>query len=168
MNIIIGFLLALVFFGVVVLKLAVEMQKTSKRGVRGGALPVEAGHYRVRGSVLTRSEMAFFDELTRQLPTGYHVFPKMRIADILETTARGGDYYRQRNKILPKHIDFVVCNQYFKPVLAIEVNGSSHRYSKTQASDALKKEIFEVVGMPLEIVAVGSNFKEIIEKINLY
>ena len=156
-----GIILVLMFLGLVILGL----QKPSKKGWgSGGTSAISKGDYRARSSVLTRSEAAFFDEMIRQLPNGYHVFPKMRVADILETTARGKDYYRQRNKILPKHIDFVVCNKYFKPVMAIEVNGNSHRYAKTKESDSLKKEIFEIVGIPLKMVPVGSSFASAIQE----
>ena len=62
----------------------------------------------------------------------------------------------------------MVCNQYFKPVLAIEVNGNSHRYSKTQASDALKREIFEMVGIPLKTVPVGSSFASTVQEMVKY
>lgn len=163
----IGFLLALVFFGLVALRIALELKKPSIKGMASGAT-TEVGQYRARDSVFTRSEAAFFGELIRQLPDGYHVFPKMRVADVLETTARGRDYYRQRNKILPKHIDFMVCNQYFKPVVAIEVNGSSHRRARVQESDDLKKEIFEMVGIPLKTVPVGSSFASAVQEVVKY
>jgi len=128
---------------------------------------VEDNSYHPRHSVFTRSEAAFFDELKRQTPEGYHVFPKMRIADILNTP-HGSGYYKRVYKIIPKHVDFVVCDQYFKPLVAVEVNGSSHRRAKTQESDALKKEIFEVAGMPLIAVPVGSSFASAVQEVISY
>lgn len=125
--------------------------------------------YKKRQSVMNRSEEAFFFELQKQLPNGYYIFPKMRIADIIETVS-GKDYYLKRNKILPKHVDFLVCDSYFKPVVAIEVNGSSHNRLDRTKRDVLVNEIFKDAQLPLETINVGSNFNESILKIksNLY
>ncbi len=120
--------------------------------------------YRKRLSVMNRSESAFFFELQKQLPHGYYIFPKMRIADILETVS-GKDYYLMRNKILPKHIDFLVCDSYFKPGVAIEVNGGYHNSPSQQEKDSLKREIFKGAGLTLETVNVGSDFSQSITKI---
>src|SRR3989344_9285204 len=81
--------------------------------------------YRKKDSVMNKSEAAFFFELQRQIPNNYFIFPKMRIADIIDATEGYGLQYR-KNKILPKHIDFLICNSYLNPVVAIELNGSSH------------------------------------------
>lgn len=113
--------------------------------------------YRKRESVMDKREEAFFFELARQVPAGSYVFPKMRIADIIEATD-GRGYYLHRNEILPKHIDFLICNGSFRPVLAIELNGSSHRREDRKESDREKREIFKAVGLPLEFVDVGTDF----------
>ncbi|MFA5791666.1 MAG: DUF2726 domain-containing protein [Candidatus Paceibacterota bacterium] len=125
--------------------------------------------YKKRSSVMNRSESAFFFELQKQLPHGYYIFPKMRIADILETVS-GKGYYHMRNGILPKHIDFLVCDSYFKPIVAIEVNGGYHNNPNQQEKDNVKKEIFKSAGLSFETVNVGSDFSQSIAKIktNLY
>jgi hypothetical protein len=120
--------------------------------------------YRKRSSVMNSSESTFFFELQKQLPRGYYVFPKMRIADILETVS-GKDYYLMRNKILPKHIDFLVCDSHFKPLVAIEVNGAYHNNSTQHMKDKIKKEIFENVELSFESVDVGSDFSQSIKRV---
>lgn len=120
--------------------------------------------YRTKGSVMNKSEQAFFYELQKQLPEGYHVFPNMRIADILEAID-GKGFYNRRNKILPKHIDFLICDRYFKPVVAIEINGSSHRRPDRIESDNLKREIFKDANLPLEFVDVGTSFEQSVQRI---
>jgi hypothetical protein len=120
--------------------------------------------YKKRFSVMNRSESAFFFELQKQLPQGYYIFPKMRIADILETVS-GKGYYHMRNGILPKHIDFLVCDSYFKPMVAIEVNGGYHNSPTQQEKDQTKKEILESAGLSFETVNVGSDFSQSIAKI---
>jgi hypothetical protein len=113
--------------------------------------------YRVRGSVLNSSEKAFFLELQKQLPESHYAFPKMRIADIIKTLD-GRGYYKARNMILPKHVDFLVCDSRFRPVMAIEIDGKSHRSSRVIERDEMVNEIFKGIGLKLERVLVGSDF----------
>jgi hypothetical protein len=120
--------------------------------------------YKKRSSVMNRSESAFFFELQKQLPHGYYIFPKMRIADIIETV-NGRGYYHMRNSILPKHIDFLICDSYFKPIVAIEVNGGYHNKPNQKEKDLIKKEIFENSGLRFETINVGTNFHEFIRHI---
>lgn len=113
---------------------------------------------------MNRSEQAFFYELKRQLPEGYFIFPKMRIADFIEPCNGRGFYYR-RNQILPKHIDFLICNQNFEPIVALEVNGFSHRRFDRMLRDDAVRRIFKDAGMHLEFIEVGTNFEARIAEI---
>jgi hypothetical protein len=96
--------------------------------------------------------------LQKSLPEGYHVFPNMRIADIIDPVD-GKGFYNRRNSILPKHIDFLICNDRFQPVHAVELNGSSHRNIKRAERDVLVKQIFEEASIPLTFVWVGESFE---------
>ena len=156
-----GSLLALGIFAIMlvgVIKLW-ELFKTSPDGEAKGL-----AQYRVKSSVMNKSEQAFFYELRKQLPQGYHIFPNMRIADTLEAVD-GKGFYKRRNEILPKHIDFLVCDRYFKPVVAIEVNGSSHRRADCMERDELVTQIFADAKLPLEWVDVGTSFEMFIARI---
>lgn len=88
----------------------------------------------------------------------------MRIADILEAID-GKGFYRRRNEILPKHIDFTICDRYFKPVVALELNGNSHRREDRIVRDGRVKEIFEDAGLHLEFIQVGASFQSEISRI---
>ena len=66
---------------------------------------------------------------------------------------------------MPKHIDFLICNSYFNPVIAIELNGSSHNRPDRIDRDNLVSEIFKVANLPLEVVNVGADFNQSILKI---
>ena len=122
-------------------------------------------YYEVRDSLMNRSEAMFFRILLKHVPDGNHVFPKMRIADILKTIAQGREYYYRRNQILPKHVDFVVCNGSFKPIVAIELNGKSHNSPKRIERDEHVRDIFKNAGLELEFVEVGTNFEAQIKSI---
>lgn len=114
--------------------------------------------YKKRYRVMNDSESSFFHLLQKHIPTGHYIFPKMRIADIIETRS-GKGYYKQRNKILPKHVDFVVCNEKLEPVVAIEIDGKSHNQSDRMERDRQVDEIFKSVSLPLEHVKVGVDFE---------
>ncbi len=120
--------------------------------------------YRKRESVMNKSEQAFFYELKKQLPNGYHVFPNMRLADILNAVD-GPGFYARNNKLMPRHIDFLICDRYFKPVVAIEVNGSSHHRADRIKIDEEKREIFKDAQLPIEFIDVGTSFEESVAKV---
>ena len=121
--------------------------------------------YRKKESVMNKSEAVFFFELQKQLPQGFYIFPKMRIADLIDATEGYGLRYR-KNKILPKHVDYVICNSQFKPVLAIELNGNSHLRQDRIERDNLVNKIFKVSTLPLRTVKLGENFAEISKEIS--
>ncbi len=123
------------------------------------ARPEEAHAYRKRRMVMTSTETAFYRELERQIGKDFRIFPKMRIADVIETM-HGSKYYVNRNKILPKHLDFVICNAWLQPILAIELNGPDHQRLERMHSDEQKRQALEEANMPLEIVPIGMQFSE--------
>lgn len=165
-----SFLTLFLIFGFVALLMGaviyIKQQSIHGAGIFSGRYVAQDG-YRKRITLLDKREMAFFFELQEQLPNGFYVFPKMRIADILDATEGYGHRYRI-NKILPKHVDFVICNSEFKPIVAIELNGTSHQRQDRIERDALVKEIFAVAGMPLEVVNVGTDFSQSIAGLNKY
>lgn len=123
-----------------------------------------AKEFHIKQRLFSKSEQALFYEIKKQLPHGYYVFPNMRMADILITT-KGEGYKRRVYKILPKHIDFVIANEYFKPVLAIELNGASHNSYKQKQIDIVKNEIFNNAGLPIHTIRVGEVYAEIIPRL---
>ena len=113
---------------------------------------------------MNSSEGVFFTMLVKELPENYYVFPKMRIADIIETEG-GYGYTFRRNKILPKHIDFLVCDSRFKPVIAIELDGKSHNKHDRIVRDEFVDKLFEDCKIKLLRVNVGGDFKFVVDAI---
>ena len=116
--------------------------------------------YKLRQNFFNKSEEALFFELKKFLPPEYHIFPKVRIIDFIEPT---NSDYKWRNKIWSRHIDFLICDKYFKPIFAIELNGKSHLDPKRADSDNLKKQLFRDVNLPLEIIEVGEDFSSSVQ-----
>lgn len=123
--------------------------------------------YVKKHSLLNRSETAFFQELKNKLPQGYYLFPQVRVLDFLDIATEKHDrltmYYR--NKIWRKSVDFLICDKNLAPVMAIEINGKSHRSQRRIDRDRFVSQVFESAKLPLEMINVGSNFSQNISRI---
>ncbi len=120
--------------------------------------------YKKKFRIMNSSESALFFELRRQLPQTYYVFPNIRIADVVDVV-NGQGFYKRRYKVLPRHVDFVVCDQDFKPIVVIELNGGYHNRLDQQGKDKEKKAIFEEAQLPLVVLSVGESFVDAVKKI---
>jgi hypothetical protein len=126
--------------------------------VRNDTQGIHKFGYKKRVSLFNKSEYVFFHALVKELPANFFVFPKTRIADIIETEY-GKGYIHRRNKILPKHVDYVVCNDTFEPLLAIELDGKSHQAPERKKRDELVDQIFSQANLQLIRVPVGISFE---------
>ncbi len=113
--------------------------------------------YKKKFRIMNSSEASLFFELKKQLPSGMYVFPNMRMADVLYTVS-GKGYYKSLDKIWRKHVDFVICNQDFKPLAVIELNGGYHKRPKQIFSDKIKKDVFLSVHMPFFAIKTCDDF----------
>ena len=122
--------------------------------------------YKKKAVVMNDSEMALFQALVSGLPGNYFVFPKMRIADMVDVVD-GSGYYQRRNQILPKHVDFLICNNRMVPLMAVELDGNSHSKPSRIERDQLVDGVFENAELPLWRIEVGSDFKSKVIEISL-
>lgn len=90
----------------------------------------------------------------------------MRIADMVDVV-NGNGYYQRRNQILPKHVDFLICNDRMTPLIAIELDGNSHNKPSRMERDQLVDGVFEDAELPLYRIQVGSNFKKFAQKLTV-
>lgn len=131
-----------------------------------GVMLIKQGHveeklpFRLKKFFFTRSEQMFLSMLEQQIDHSHlTVFPKVRLADFIETTATGDEWQGSWNQIRSKHIDFLIYDtQKHVPVLAIELDGNSHNSQRMQKSDDLKNRLYPAVGLELVRVKVGTDF----------
>jgi very-short-patch-repair endonuclease len=119
---------------------------------------------------MNNTESALFFELQKRLPQNYHIFPNMRLADVVDAI-NDGDYFeykRRNNKIMPRHVDFIICDQNFKPNVAIELHGGYHNRNSQAEKDEEKKQILEGAGLPFVVVRVGDSFADSVEKVKSF
>lgn len=130
--------------------------------------------YSLKEYFFSYHENEFFKNLLTVLETKrwnkYLVFPKVRLADIMNTD----NWKKWISKIRSKHVDYLIVDRTkaSKMILAIELNWPSHwswRKSQTE-SDNFKHEVFESIWLPLIIFynKQAWNKKEIYEWIKDY
>jgi hypothetical protein len=116
--------------------------------------------YRRKAYFFTRSENDFFGLLQRTLEgRNVMVFPKVRVANVLESTGSGLGGF---NRISQKHVDYLVISlPNFQPIMAIELDGKSHGSESQQKRDAVKDQAFKSAGMPLVRVPVPRDLSDV-------
>lgn len=110
--------------------------------------------------LLTKAERSFYEVLlvaTRN--SNFHVFPKIRIADLLYLPKGTTDSVGHRNKIQSKHVDFVICDTLnIKPLVIIELDDSSHKQDKRVKRDEFVDRAFNDAGLPLLRIPVKHTY----------
>ncbi len=120
--------------------------------------------YALEDQLLTNAEVSFYHVLARATGAAYAVCPKVRLADILSITVKGGGRMSAFNRISAKHVDFLLCDpQTMKPVLAVELDDSSHGSSHRAQRDEFVDSVYRAVGLPVLHMSVrrGYSLQEI-------
>jgi hypothetical protein len=108
--------------------------------------------YVAADSLLTPAERSFFGVLQQALTPDYHLFAKVRLADIIELPRglSGKRRYAAFNCISAKHADFVACDpQTFRIVGVIELDDGSHRAAKRQQRDQFMDSALAAASIPV-------------------
>ena len=114
----------------------------------GTAAPeVASPIFRLRADFLSATELSFFRALEVATRDRFLVFPKVNMADLFYSPTRNmGDW----NRINRKHADFVLWDLgTLRPVLAIELDDSSHAGARATKRDAVKDAAFASAGLAL-------------------
>lgn len=115
--------------------------------------PIDKILYLKNGSLLTNSEKKFYSALKESLQDNFHLFSKVRIADIVHIP----EWYKPYswtiywwNRIQAKHVDFLVCQKdSFEPLLVIEVDDPSHLRPERKKRDRLVDFVFRKAKLPI-------------------
>jgi very-short-patch-repair endonuclease len=121
-----------------------------------------AYHYGRVEAVLNNSEKKFYLVLKQALMgKGYEIFPKIRMADFLKVKNVNDHslFWKEQNKILRKHVDFLICDTTnFLPLLVIELDGPTHSKWENQQRDNFKNEALKIANLPLLRVEVQNSY----------
>ena len=67
-----------------------------------------------------------------------------------------------RGRVKSRHVDFLITTPQGRPLMMIELDGSSHRSQAAIRPDSLKNSLAEAVGLPLKRVQVGQDFHKFV------
>ncbi len=132
---------------------------------QSGPLP-----YRLRDDFLSPTELPYFQALKSVLGSKAAICAKVRVADLLFVTNKA-EYQKYFNKIVGKHIDFIICDATtMKPALAIELDDSSHNRASRQERDRFIDEAMHAAGLPLLRVTAQRQYnqQEVIDQLKPY
>ena len=115
----------------------------------GGTVANELPYQR-KDYLLTKAERSFFGVLRSAVADQYLVFAKVRLADLV-FIPRGTDKRQSHfNRIQLKHIDFVLCDhKAVRPLLAIELDDSSHERADRRERDGFVDSALAAAGLPI-------------------
>ena len=110
----------------------------------------ESPRFQKKEYFFSYQERKFFENLSASVDGVYQIFAKVRMADVLflanEPTRR--KYYNSH--IRCRHFDYLLCEpSKQKPVIAIELDDSSHRRYDRKASDEFKDKACSTARLPL-------------------
>ena len=114
--------------------------------------------YQRKDYLLTKAERSFFGVLQNAVGNRYLIFAKVRLADLV-FLPRGTEKRQSHfNRIQSKHIDFVLCDHdVVRPLLAIELDDSSHNRADRQDRDVFVDSALAAAGLPiLHVPALAS------------
>ena len=123
--------------------------------------------YAKKEYLLSEAEKKFYFVLVKILGNDYLIFPKVRMADLFYMPKMSNSrFYHYFNKIQSKHVDFLICDkENIRPLLAIELDDSSHYKMDRILRDKLVDKIFEGAKLPIYHVAVSPNYSSAVEEI---
>ena len=161
-------LIYLACFVIIAIAIISFLKTFSEKQQKEELLPYQKKRY-----FFSRSEKEFLRILNESVDKErYLIFTKVRLADFIEVTTKGEGYLKWWNKIKSKHVDFLIWDiQENRIILAIELDGKSHKSEKTKERDMFVNKLYETVKIRLERVEVGSDFstevKKVVELLNI-
>jgi len=141
-------LLVLVVMLVIVAAIAQRLMATTKQ-----SFPFAKRKY-----FFSAAERSFYEVLRRLLPE-HTVFAKVKLAELVYVTKNGSEWRSHQNRIDRKHLDFVLCDADLSPVLAIELDDSSHREQPRRERDAFVDQVLTAAGIPIVRIPASRGYQ---------
>lgn len=115
--------------------------------------------YQARGRLVTKPELRFYKSLTKAVQDDWEIFAMVRIADLLRVEPGVQQRRKWLNKILAKHIDFVLCDpNTLEPIVCIELDDPSHQRPDRIERDIFVNRAFDSAGLPLLRIATQPKY----------
>ena len=147
------FILAFGFIALVVLGIALSFKQKKPQSITATSEkwePPKADRlpYKMRRYIFSASERSFYEVLRRLVPS-HTVFAKVRLADLVSVESGVASWQTHFNRIQSKHIDFVVLDSTLSPVVAVELDDSTHDREERKMRDEFVNEVLSVARLPI-------------------
>lgn len=116
--------------------------------------------YRAVDAFLTPAERSFFGVLEQAVTAEYYTFAKVRLIDLV--TTRRGVAQRQAhiNRIVAKHVDFVLCERTtLRPLMVVELDDASHERVDRRTRDGFVDQCLVDAGIPILRVRAAHRYE---------
>lgn len=115
------------------------------------------GTYERKQYLMSKAEHELFNYLQQAVGDRYYIFPQINLDKIF--LAKGEGRYSHRNRIKQKSVDYLLCEKnYLSPILAIELNDSSHNRTDRIERDIFVNSVFESAHLPLLTIPWQSSY----------
>ena len=99
---------------------------------------------------MTKAEHDCFDALTKAVGDKYIIFAQVHLPTIVDNKVIGQNWLHAFRHISQKSVDFVLCDKVdISPVLAIELDDSTHELLERQERDIEVERVVKSAGVPL-------------------
>lgn len=135
----------------------------SPKATASNALP-----YKRKDFLLTAAERSLFGVLHEAFGTKYFIFSKVRLADLVWLPKGTESRQSHFNRVQSKHVDFVICDRAtVRPLVAIELDDSSHSRADRVERDAFVNEALAAAGLPFVRIraAASYNVRELAQQV---
>jgi hypothetical protein len=138
----------------IILVILVLLVLQSTKGSRSKGVPSEKSEdlpYVLKRYLMSKAERSFFGVLEQVTDSSkYYIFPQVSLNNLVTVEKGTGSYQSYHNKVDRKSVDFVLFDRNaISPVLAIELDDSSHDREDRQERDAFVDGVLAKVGLPL-------------------
>jgi len=126
----------------------------STKGSRNKGAPSEKSEdlpYVLKRYLMSKAERSFFGVLEQVTDNSkYYIFPQVSLGNLVTVEKGTGSYQAFHNKVDRKSVDFALFEKStISPVLAIELDDSSHDREDRQERDAFVDRVLAKAGLPL-------------------
>jgi hypothetical protein len=105
--------------------------------------------YAKRKYFFSAAEHLFYESLKAAVMPNHVLFAKVRLADVVYIKRGTGSWQSYFNRISAKHLDFLLCDKNLLPVVAIELDDSSHDEEKRQIRDGFVDQVLNAAALPI-------------------
>lgn len=100
--------------------------------------------YNIKDSLMSLSEIKYYNAIKGVIPDGYLIFPQINLAAFIDRT----DDAKFHNELF-RNVDFLITDKEYRPKIIVEINDRSHLTNERKSRDEKVQKICEEAGIPI-------------------